>query len=131
MLHRAFRKFYDYICQRILDTNQNVSGKGFMEINPQYFDEMIVQSNMVDYWIGQLESHIAQTRVKEQIYKEGIARCNYIAQEVLPLVGTAMALLRQSVDYNSRIEKQLKCLSIQVISTENQLVRIVQWTHCR
>lgn len=110
MLYRVFRKFYDFVCQRILDSNKNFSKQGFMEINPQYFDEMIVQTNMVDYWIGQLESHIAQTRVKEQMYKEGIARCNYIVQEVLPLVGTAMALLRQSVDYNSKIEKQLDAI---------------------
>lgn len=107
MLHRVFRKFYNYICQKILDANPHVVGKGFMEINPQYYDDMMVQSNMVDYWIGQLDSHIARTKVKEQMYKEGVARCNYLIQEVLPLIGTAMALLKQSVDYNSRIEQYL------------------------
>lgn len=107
MLLRVFRKIYDHLCQKILDTNPNLIGKGFMEINPKYFDEMLVQANMVDYWIGQLEAHIAQARVKEQMYQEGIARCNYLIQEVLPLIGTAMALLKQSVDYNTRINNEL------------------------
>lgn len=107
MLRRVLQKLYHQFSQKLFSTHQRKFGNGFMEINPQYYDEMLVQANLVEYWIGQLDTHIARTQVKEQMYKEGIARCNYLIQEVLPLINTAMGLLKQSIDYNSRINQEL------------------------
>lgn len=107
MLQRMLRKAFDYACQKIVNLNTNISGRGFIEINPQYFDDMIVQSNLAEHWINQLDAYIVRAKIKEQMHKEGIARCTYLVQEILPIISTAMALLKQSVDYNTQIQEKL------------------------
>jgi len=106
MIRRILRQVFDYVCQKIVDLNHNILAKGFMEINPRYYDDMLVQSHLVEHWINNLNAQMAQAKIKEHIHKEGIARCNYLIQEVLPIISTAMSLLKQSIDYNAHLQQQ-------------------------
>lgn len=118
MLHRVLHKFLEKICYKILSQNNNFNPKGFMEINPKYFDEMMIQNNLVEHWINQLDMQIARAKVKEQMHKEGIARCNYLIQEVLPVISTAMSLLKQSMDYNAQLENKLQLQEKEKLANE-------------
>ena len=107
MLQRALKKTFNYVCQRIVNLNKDINSHGFMEINPKYYDDILVQNSLVEHWVNKLDTQIARAKIKEQFHKEGIARCNYLVQEVLPIIGTAMSLLKQSMDTNAQLEQSI------------------------
>ncbi|MCI0511737.1 hypothetical protein L0128_00820 [candidate division KSB1 bacterium] len=106
MIPNMMRKAFDFVCQKIVDLNNNVVSRGGVEINPQYYNEILFQSNVVENRINQLETYIVRTKLKEEMYKEGITRCNYIIENVFPLLGSAMSLLKQSLEFNSQMLKK-------------------------
>lgn len=122
MLQRALRKTFNYVCQRIVNLNKDMNANGFMEINPKYYDDILVQNSLVEHWVNKLDTQIARAKIKEQFHKEGIARCNYLAQEVLPIIGTAMSLLKQSMDTNAQL-LQNSHVSKSNLSSTNALVK--------
>lgn len=107
MIYGMLRKFYDYICQKIVDSNKNIILKGFAEINPQYFNDIALQSSLVEQRINLLDSCIARAKIKEQIYNQGMIRCNNLIEEVFPLLNKSIALLKEGVEQNLRIQKRV------------------------
>lgn len=106
MINSMLRKAYDYICQKIVDSNKNIVLKGFAEINPQYFNDVAMQSSLVEQRINLLDSCIARAKIKEQIYNQGITRCNNLIEEVFPLLNKSIALLKNGIEQNSRSQKR-------------------------
>ncbi|MBN2090063.1 hypothetical protein JW964_10625, partial [candidate division KSB1 bacterium] len=98
---------YDYLCQKIIDSNKNIVLKGFSEINPQYFNDVAMQSSLVEQRINLLDSCIARAKIKEQIYNQGISRCNNLIEEVFPLLNKSIALLKNGIEQNSRSQKRV------------------------
>lgn len=106
MIQIMLRKAYDYICQKIIDSNKNIVVKGFSEINPQYYNDVAMQSTLVEQRINLLDSCIARAKIKEQIYTQGIARCNNLIEEVFPLLNKSIALLKSGIEQNPRTPKR-------------------------
>lgn len=65
------------------------------------------QSNLDDSLAGfqlrQVELQLAKLRLQEERFEQGIARSNYIVEEVLPLISSTMTLLKQSIDVTSQV----------------------------
>ncbi len=128
MIQIILRKAYDYICQKIIDSNKNIVLKGFSEINPQYFNDVAMQSSLVEQRINLLDSYIARAKIKEQIYNQGIARYNNLIEEVFPLLNKSIALLKNGVEQNSRSKKITKS-NVSVNKYSNNGVEIVNITN--
>jgi len=62
-----------------------------------------LDDSLAGFQLRQVELQLAKLRLQEERFEQGIARSNYIVEEVLPLISTTMTLLKQSIDVTSQV----------------------------
>lgn len=62
-----------------------------------------LDDSLAGFQLRQVELQLAKLRLQEERFEQGIARSNYIVEEVLPLISTTMSLLKQSIDVTSQV----------------------------
>ncbi|MCK5739551.1 hypothetical protein KAH55_10230 [bacterium] len=62
-----------------------------------------LDDSLAGFQLRQVELQLAKLRLQEERFEQGIARSNYVVEEVLPLISTTMTLLKQSIDVTSRV----------------------------
>ena len=62
-----------------------------------------LDDSLAGFQLRQVELQLAKLRLQEERFEQGIARSNYIVDEVLPLISTTMTLLKQSIDVTTQV----------------------------
>ncbi|MDZ7262251.1 MAG: hypothetical protein ONB05_09135 [candidate division KSB1 bacterium] len=115
-------RFYQKMWTRLFFSDSNkpeVEHPGFIEINPKWLNDCMVQTNLLEYRLTKLEELAARVKIKEELYNEAITRCNIILEEVLPLLGSAMSLMRENIENNGKLKKELQTLVSETVCQEN------------
>lgn len=110
MLQQFYNKIWGYIYQKAIDKNTNLMPKGFTEINPQLISDCLLNTNKLEFRINRLDELATRIRFKETLCNNAILQCNHIVKEVMPLLNSALSVIKQNIDNNQSLQNEIEMM---------------------